>query len=85
MKGGHLPMPEDYEIRVKGHLDDLWLPYFTGLRLEHLESGETLLSGALLDQAALHGILERIRDLNLTLISVTHCSQSNTHLTRHEE
>jgi hypothetical protein len=84
MKGGH-PMPEDYEIRVKGHLDDLWLPYFTGLRLEHLESGETLLSGALLDQAALHGILERIRDLNLTLISVTHCSHSNTYLTRHEE
>jgi hypothetical protein len=70
-------MPEDYEIRVKGHLDDLWLPYFTGLRLEHLESGETLLYGSLLDQTALHGILERIRDLNLALISVIRCSPSD--------
>jgi hypothetical protein len=78
-------MPQDYEIRVKGHLDDLWLPYFTGLRLEHLENGETLLSGYLLDQAALHGILERIRDLNLTLISVTLCSHSNTYLPPNEE
>jgi hypothetical protein len=69
-------MSEDYEIRVKGHLDDLWLPFFAGLRLEHLESGETLLSGSLLDQAALHGILERIRDLNLMLISVTSGSPS---------
>jgi hypothetical protein len=43
-----------YEIRLKGHLDDLWLPFFAGLRLEHFESGETLLSGSLQDQAALH-------------------------------
>jgi hypothetical protein len=78
-------MPEDYEIRLKGHLDDLWLPFFADLRLEHLESGETLLSGPLLDQAALHGILERIRDLNLTLISVTRCSPSDSYPTRHEE
>lgn len=77
-------MPEDYEIRVKGHLDILWLPYFTGLRLEHLDSGETLLSGSLLDQAALHGILDRIRDLNLTLISVIRCSPSESYPSRHK-
>ena len=77
-------MAEDYEIRVEGHLDDLWLPYFVGLRLARLENGETLLSGSLLDQAALHGILERIRDLNLTLISVTRCSLSVSCPTRNE-
>jgi hypothetical protein len=71
-------MPEEYEIRVKGHLDDLWLPFFAGLRLEHRESGETVLRGPLSDQAALHGVLERIRDLNLVLISVTCCSPSGS-------
>ena len=60
-----------YEIKVKGHLDPKWSEWFAGLQLAHLEGNETLLSGLLPDQAALHGLLERIRDLNLTLISVT--------------
>jgi hypothetical protein len=64
-------MPEYYEIRVSGHLDQRWSDWFAGLKLSHLEGKETLLSGPLADQAALHGLLERIRDLNLTLISVT--------------
>jgi hypothetical protein len=64
-------MPEYYEIKVRGHLDQRWSDWFAGLRLTHLEGNETLLSGLLLDQAALHGLLERIRDLNLTLISVS--------------
>ena len=64
-------MPEYYEIKVKGHLDPKWSEWFAGLQLAHLEGNETLLSGLLPDQAALHGLLERIRDLNLTLISVT--------------
>jgi hypothetical protein len=63
-------MPEYYEIRIKGHLDPCWSDWFAGLQLTHLEGRETLLSGPLPDQAALHGLLERIRDLNLTLISV---------------
>ena len=64
-------MPEHYEIKIKGHLDQRWSEWFAGLTLAHLQGDETLLSGALPDQAALHGLLERIRDLNLTLISVT--------------
>jgi hypothetical protein len=64
-------MSEYYEIRVKGHLDPHWSDWFAGLQLTHLEGNETLFSGSLPDQAALHGLLERIRDLNLTLISVT--------------
>ncbi len=64
-------MPEYYEIKVKGHLDPCWSEWFMGVKLTYLEGNETLLSGPLADQAALHGILERIRDLNLKLISVT--------------
>jgi hypothetical protein len=64
-------LPEYYEIRISGHLDPCWSDWFAGIKLTHLEGNETLLSGSLPDQAALHGLLERIRDLNLSLISVS--------------
>jgi hypothetical protein len=64
-------MPEYYEIKIKGHLDERWSDWFANLKLTYLEGDETLLSGLLPDQGALHGLLERVRDLNLTLISVT--------------
>lgn len=70
-------MPETYEIKIKGWLDPGWSAWFGGLELSHLEGNETLLSGTLPDQAALHGLLEQIRDLNLTLLSVNRHEQSN--------
>lgn len=71
-------MPEHYEIKIKGYLDPRWSDWFAGLQLAHLEGDETLLFGTLPDQAALHGLLERIRDLNLKLISVN-CGSSPIH------
>ena len=61
--------PELYEFRVAGHLSANWATRFEGLSIRHEPIGETVLSG-LLDQAALHGVLIRIRDLGLKLISV---------------
>ena len=69
-------MPEYYEINIKGHLDERWSEWFTGLKLTYLEGNVTLLSGTLPDQAAIYGVLERMRDLNLTLISVNLCGPS---------
>ncbi len=59
-----------YEIRLKGHLEARWEQWFDGLSITLEENGNTLLSGPLADQAALHGILKKVRDLGLTLLSV---------------
>jgi hypothetical protein len=59
-----------YEIRIKGHMDTKWAEWFDQLQFIHEKDGTTTLSGPLPDQAALHSILRKIRDLNLQLISV---------------
>jgi len=59
-----------YEIRLKGHLEVRWERWFDGLTITLEENGNSLLSGPLADQAALHGILKKVRDLGLTLLSV---------------
>lgn len=64
-------MPEYYEIKIEGYVNPPWSDWFAGLELTQLDKNVTLLSGPLADQAALYGVLRRIRDLNLTLISVT--------------
>ena len=61
-----------YTIRIKGHLEDHWRDWFKGLTFTHESDGTTTLHGPLPDDAALHGILNSIRDLNLKLISVSH-------------
>ena len=76
-------MPEYYEIKIEGHLDRYWSDWFAGLKLTYLAGDETLLSGSLPDQGALHGLLERIRDLNLALISVT-CGGPSTQYSNKE-
>ena len=71
-----------YEIRLKGHLDDRWAEWFEGLTITLEEDGDTLLTGPVVDQAALHGLLKKVRDLGLPLVSVSpvepgHADQSD--------
>jgi hypothetical protein len=60
-----------YEIRAGGHLDQTWADWFEGLAISNQENGEAVLAGHLPDQAALHGVLARLRDLNVPLLAVT--------------
>ena len=63
--------PGRYEIRIKGHLDDRWADWFGGLTITLEDNGDTLLTGPVVDQAALHGLLKKVRDLGMPLLSVT--------------
>lgn len=69
------PQPESqqptyFRIRIKGQLDSQWTDWFEGLTITSEDNGDTLISGPVVDQAALHGLLKRIRDLGIPLISV---------------
>jgi hypothetical protein len=63
-------MSDTYELRVKGHLDDRWSDWFGGLAMRRQADGTTVLTGPIVDQAELHGVINRIRDLGLPLLSV---------------
>ena len=71
MSTGHHDNPGRYEIRLKGHLDSRWTAWFDGLTLTHDSDGTTIIHGLVTDQAALHGLLQKVRDLGLPLVSVT--------------
>lgn len=62
--------PGRYDIRIKGHLDDRWAAWLGGLTLTRDDNGTTLLTGPVVDQAALHGVLRKVRDLGTPLLSV---------------
>jgi len=62
--------PTVYQIRIKGHLSHQWADWFEGLTITLEEDGNTLLAGPVIDQSALHGILKKIRDLGMPLLSV---------------
>ena len=72
--------PGLYEIRIKGHLADRWADWFGGLTITLEDNGDTLLTGPVVDQAALHGLLRKVRDLGLPLLSVNRIEpdQANT-------
>jgi hypothetical protein len=69
--------PTHYQIRIKGHLGPQWSDWFDGMSITLKDNGETLISGPVADQAALHGLLKKVRDLGLTLISVNRDAQQN--------
>lgn len=62
--------PAVYQIRIEGHLGSAWTDWFAGLSIALEDNGDTLLTGAVVDQAALHGLLNKVRDLGAVLVSV---------------
>ena len=72
------PEPVVYQIRIKGHLDDQWTDWFEGMTITREENGDTLLTGAVIDQAALYGLLKKVRDLGIPLVAVNRVESSQT-------
>ena len=66
-----------FEIRIKGHLSDQWSDWLEGLEMKRCDNGEMILTGIIVDQSALLGILNKLNRLNLSLLSVTEVDQSN--------
>jgi hypothetical protein len=73
-----------YEIRLKGHLDNRWATWFDGLTLTTCSDGTTTIHGLVVDQSALHGLLQRVRDVGLPLISVTRVEPNQPDLSTSE-
>jgi hypothetical protein len=76
-----------YQIRVRGHLAHEWRDWFDGLTISLDENGDTLLTGPVVDQAALHGLLKKVRDLGLPLVSVVpvQCNETHPHRSKKEK
>jgi hypothetical protein len=75
--------PSGYEIRVQGLLDSRWVASFDGMRLTRERGGTTTIHGPVVDQAALHGLLRKLRDLGLSLVSVTQVDADQPHTSPH--
>ena len=73
--------PWVYQIRIKGHLNHQWADWFEGLTITLEEDGNTLLTGTVIDQAALHGLLKKVRDLGTPLLSLNHVEPNKRHTT----
>ena len=71
--------PMVYQIRIKGHLGSQWTDWFGGLTITLEEDGDTLLTGPVVDQAALHGLLKKVRDLGMPLVSVIEVQFNEAH------
>ncbi len=71
-----------YEIRLKGHLSEQWADWFDGMDITLTEDGETCLTGVVIDQAALHGLLKKVRDFGLQLLSVNRVDSGATSTTK---
>lgn len=77
--------PMIYQIRLKGHLGCEWAEWFGGMAVDMTEDGDTLLTGSVADQAALYGLLKKVRDLGMALVSVNrvHISETHQHQRQH--
>ena len=78
---GHPPDAGRYEIRIQGHLDTRWAAWFDGLTLTHDSDGTTVIHAQAMDQAALHGVLQKVRDLGMPLVSVIHVETDQAAIT----
>lgn len=74
----HRDQPTVYQIRIEGHLGDEWMDWFEGLTITQEDNGDTLLTGPVVDQAALHGLLRKVRDLGMTLVWVIRINPGET-------
>jgi hypothetical protein len=68
-----------YQIRIKGHLGPQWSDWFAGLSIQLDDNGETVLTGSVVDQAALYGLLKKVRDLGIPLLSVSPVTPGQAH------